>query len=422
MPTLSEQLQSLGVKIGARDLRPPLPRSVHAIEQVVEGRLHATERGDAFVVETTYPTDYRHGRATLAMNASLNTIAAWARDERLARVDPTRLLFLDTETTGLAGGTGTYAFLVGVGRFDGTSFRLAQFFMRDPIEEGAMLAALLEFLDRCDGLVTFNGKWFDVPLLCTRYIVNGHEPPLASFAHLDLLPLARRLWRQRLESRALSALEKHILGAERAEADVPGWQIPQMYFDYLRTGDARPLTRVFYHNAMDVLAMTALLSHVAQMLDDPLTFAVEHGLDLIAIGKIFEPLGRLDEAARVYARALELDLSEQAFRETVARLSFVEKRRGQYTSAVKLWRDAARRREIYAHVELAKYCEHTIRDYVEAAEWTRRALAIVRSVDSTPEMRRAWQADLERRLARLESKMSMDRDEWAETARFNSPL
>ncbi len=411
MPTLSEALRSFGVRIGARDLPPRPPRGAHAIDQVLDGRLHLTEFGNAFVVETTYPSDYRHGRATLALSTSLKTIAEWARDERLAQTGPEQLVFLDTETTGLAGGTGTYAFLIGAGRFDGKGFRLVQFFMRDPIEEAALLAALVEFLDGCGALVTFNGKSFDVPLLSTRYVVNGHESPLASFAHVDLLPLARRLWRERLESRALSSLEKHILGAVRAEADVPGREIPQMYFDYLQTGDARPLTRVFYHNAMDVLAMVALLNHIAQMLDDPLNFVAHHALDLIAIGNLFQRLGRLDEAARTYARALELDLSEEIFRRTAARLSLVEKSRGEFLSATALWRDAARRHEIYAHVELAKYYEHKIRDYAEAADWTRTALAIVTSRDSTLEIRRAWQSDLERRLGRLETKMGMQKDD-----------
>src|SRR5574341_1007281 len=354
MTTLSDRLKSLGVRIGARDLQPPLSRTACAIEQVMDGRLHRTQYGDAFVVETTYPLDYQHGHAKISLTGSLQTIADWAREARLAQSDPKRLVFLDTETTGLAGGTGTYAFLIGIGRLNDKGFRLTQFFMRDPTEEAAVLSGLAEHLDG-SVLVTFNGKSFDVPLLATRYTLNGHQPQLRSLAHLDLLPLARRLWRERLESRALGFLEQQILGMQRTQEDVPGWLIPQMYFDYLRTGDARPLARVFYHNAMDVLAMAALTNHVAQLLENPLTFAEGHALDLVAIGKLFEDLRRLDEAACVYGRALELQLSEDLFRQSARRLSFVEKRRGQYPAAVALWREAARRKEIYAHVELAKY-------------------------------------------------------------------
>ena len=345
MPTLSDKLKSLGVKVGTQDLPPPKPRAaratVRAIESVVSGRAHATACGETFVVEATYPPEYRHGRAALPFTASLATIAAWATEPRLAQCDLGHLVFLDTETTGLAGGTGTFAFLIGLGRFVGAEFRLRQIFMRDPIEEPAALAALSEFLQPDDALVTFNGKAFDAPLLRNRCIVNGRAVPFAEFAHLDLLPLARRLWRDRLESRALGSLEQHILGMARTEEDIPGWLIPQIYFDYLRSGDARELRGVFYHNAMDVVAMAALLNHIAALLNDPLTFVVEHGLDVIAIGKLFEDLGRWDEAARLYARGLELELSEESFRATVQRYARLQRRRGDVASAIDLWRGAA---------------------------------------------------------------------------------
>ncbi len=402
MPTLSDKLKSLGVKVGARDLPPPKPRHAHAIENVVLGRTHATAFGDAFIVETMYPPEYRHGNAALQITASLQTIADWAREERIAACAPNGFVFLDTETTGLAGGTGTFAFLVGIGRYDGDAFRLTQFFLRDPIEEPALLAALTELLQPLDALVTFNGKAFDVPLLNARYITNRSDTPFARVPHLDLLPLARRLWRDRLESRALKSLETHILGAERTDEDIPGFLIPQMYFDYLRSGDARPLQRVLYHNAMDVVAMAALLSHVAQLLADPMEFAAEHGLDLVSIGKLFEDLGRLEEAARIYARGLELDLPEESFRQTAQRLALVHRRRGEMPAAIELWRGAASNRQIYAHVELAKYYEHKARDYAQAEQWTRAALAIVRA--SPPDARREWLAVLEHRLKRLEAK------------------
>ena len=195
MPTLSDKLKSLGVQVGARDLPPPRPRHAHAIESVMQGRVHATAFGDAFIVEQTYPPEYRHGSAALQITASLQTIADWAREERIAACAPNGFVFLDTETTGLAGGTGTFAFLVGIGRYDDSTFRLTQFFLRDPIEEPAMLAALTELLQPLDTLVTFNGKAFDVPLLNARYITNRTDTPFARVPHLDLLPLARRLWR-----------------------------------------------------------------------------------------------------------------------------------------------------------------------------------------------------------------------------------
>jgi len=404
MTELSDKLKSLGVQVGAKNLPPPKPRRGNSIEQVVNGRLHVTPFGEAFVVEQTYPPDYRHGNVALPLTTSLQPIADWANESRIATSDPRHLVFLDTETSGLAGGTGTYAFLIGLGRYDETGFQLTQIFMRDPIEEPAALAALTEFLQPLDALVTFNGKSFDAPLLRNRYILNQHDIPFADAAHLDLLPLARRLWRDRLESRALKSLEEHILGAVRTEDEVPGWLIPQMYFDYLASGDARPMKGVLYHNAMDVVAMAALLNHIAQLLNDPLTFAVEHGIDIIAIGKLYEDLGRWDDAAKLYARGLELDLSEAAFRETVRRYSYLQRKRGDVSSAIELWRGAAGTKQVYAYVELAKYYEHKARDHAEAIAQTHAALEIVQAPDFPRDARKQWQKDLEHRLKRLETK------------------
>ncbi len=415
MVTLSDKLKSLGVKLGARDLprpefsqEPPLKTQTetYAIEQVLPGRFQATPHGDAFVVETVYTPEYRHGQFGLWATASLQNIAEWAGEAHLADCESPGLVFLDTETSGLAGGTGTYAFLIGAGRFEGEHFRLLQFFMRDPAEEPAQLAALTDFLQPCDALVTFNGKSFDVPLLNTRYIVHSRATPLLGPAQLDLLHLARRLWRDRLPSRALGQLEIHILGAQRTHEDVPGWLIPQLYFDYLRSGDARPLKGVFYHNAMDVLAMAALLTHMTQLLDDPLNTALEHGLDVVALGKLFEDLDRLEAAVQLYERGLAYNnLPEENYWDTQRRLAVAQRRQGDLAAALATWRLAAEGRQIYAHVELAKYYEHQVRDYGEAARWTQAALDLVNAPNFSRYERRQWLADLQHRLARLQRKL-----------------
>jgi len=407
--SLSDKLKSLGVKIGARDLPPPRPRDPYRIERVVPGCFQETPHGEAYLVEKRYPLEHRHGCATLRITAPLGVIAEWAHEPRLADAELDTFAFLDTETTGLAGGTGTYAFLVGVGHYDGDEFHLAQFFMRDPIEEPALLAALTEFLRPCQALVTFNGKGFDVPLLNARYITNGEQSPLVSLAHLDLLLLARRLWRPRLPSRALGYLEEHILGLARTQEDVAGWVIPSLYFGYLRSGDARAMKGVFYHNAMDVLSLAALLSHVADLLDDPLSGAVVHGLDLVAMGKMFENLGRLEKAAQLYERGLAHDLPDETHWKAVRWLSFVQKRCGNLSAAVALWREAACSGQIYAHVELAKFYEHKRRDYAEAAQWTHAALALVNAPNFSRQVCSRWLADLEYRLARLHRKLGGDR-------------
>ena len=407
MPTLSDRFKALGVKFGAEKPQPG-DRARYPIETVVEGEIRSTQSGETFVVETLYPLDHPHGETTLNLTGSLALVAAWAGETCIADCKPENFAFLDTETTGLAGGSGTFAFQVGVGRFEGEGFRLAQFFMRDPIEEPAMLSALEHFLAPCETVVTFNGKSFDIPLLNARYITNGWPFPLKDVAHLDLLHLARRLWRERLPSRTLGYLEEHILGKTRTDEDTPGWMIPELYFDYLRSGDARPLKGVFYHNAMDVLTMVALTNHITHLLANPLDGRVEHALDLVAIGRLNEDLGYPDQAARILERSLEYDLPPESYSRTVKRLSYLRKRQGELTNAISLWWQAAADREIYAHEELAKYHEHKERDYAEAKRWTEAALAILKMPDTPRYEQVRWEDALKHRLNRLEGKITRE--------------
>ncbi len=406
MTTLSDKLKALGVSIGAAEIKPPTPKtgSSSKLEAAFGGRWLSTCRGPAFVVEQVFDASYRHGQVPIHAAAPLATLAAWAGDERISALKLSQFAFLDTETSGLSGGTGTYAFMVGAGRFIGMEFHLSIFFMADPAEEPALLEALADFLAPCAALVTFNGKAFDAPLLRTRFALNQMPCPFDGFSHVDLLPLARRLWRDRLPSRALKYLEEHILSAPRSSEEVPGYEIPWLYFDFLRTGDPLPLKGVFYHNAMDVVAMAALLNLASGMLADPHGADLEHGLDVIALAKLFEDLNRWDDAALLYERGLQTNLPETDFSQAVRRLAILQKRRGDLHTALHLWEQAAAEGHIYAHVELAKYFEHTRRDPATALQWTQSAIKHVRNAALPVYMQKHWLDELEHRLQRLQGK------------------
>jgi uncharacterized protein len=405
-PSLADKLKSLGVRVGAVDLLPVAQKQKTdvPIQSVVKGHFVSTRQGETFISEQTYPSSYRHGLIPLRACVPLLTIAQWARDERLADLPIESFAFMDTETSGLAGGTGTYAFIVGVGRFEGEIFHLSQFFMRDPSEEAALLEGLLDFLAPCTALVTFNGKAFDAPLLVTRYSLHSIPVPFKDFVHLDLLPLARRLWRDRLPSRALKYLEENVLGAPRTIDEVPGYEIPYLYFDYLRTGDAAPLKGVFYHNAMDIVALAALMNHMASILHAPFNGQVQHGLDFIALARLFEDLNRWEEAVRLYECGLQAGVSEADFGTALQRLSALQRRRGDLEAAAKLWQKAAADGHVYAHIELAKYYEHQRGDYAEALKWTNSAERLVNSLDIPRYEIRHWIEELEHRKKRLQEK------------------
>ncbi len=402
-PSLADKLKSLGVKTGTSHLAPSKVDSA-SIDSVVAGSFIPTPRGDVFIAEQTYPSNYIYGSSPLLSSFPLSFISQWARDPEVEKLPLSKFAFLDTETSGLSGGTGTYAFLVGAARFIDDKFVLQQFFMRDPAEEPALLEGLANFLAPCEALVTFNGKAFDAPLLTTRYKLHYIPVPYKEYSHLDLLPLARRLWRDRLESRALKYLEEHVLGLIRSSEEVPGYEIPWLYFDYLRTGDARPLGGVFYHNAMDVVAMAALLAHMNDMMQSPYDGKVQHGLDFVALGKLFEDLGHWDEAARLFERGLESELDESDFGVAVKRLSILQKRRGDMGEAIRLWEEAAERGHLYAFIELAKYYEHKQRDVKSALQWTTSAMERVEKADMPGYMRKFWMNEIEHRLGRLKRK------------------
>jgi hypothetical protein len=409
------------VSVGAGNLSPSSTRRSERLEETLGGRALETPLGETWIIEARYPVGEVYGLGRLDITTSLSSLARWSGDPSLAYTPRSAIAFLDTETTGLAGGTGTYTFLIGAGRFEGDEFYLAQFFLRDPLQEPAQLAALDAFLSPCEAVVTFNGKTFDAPLLTARYIIHSWQSPLASLTHIDLLHLSRRLWRLRLPSRTLLNLEAQILGAVRTQEDIPGWMIPQMYFDYLRSGDARPLRSVMYHNAMDVLSLVALLDHVAALLNDPLTLGQQYSADLIALGRLFEDLQDLETAAKLYINSLEHEdvaahrLPELVLIDAIQRLALIYKRKGDWSAAIPLWEQAARRRHLEAHIELAKLYEHQFKDYALAIQWTEAALNLVNTSESidpgetlslTLFEQRRWLNDLKHRLDRLHQKLT----------------
>jgi tetratricopeptide (TPR) repeat protein len=202
----------------------------------------------------------------------------------------------------------------------------------------------------------------------------------------------------------LKFLEQHVLSFTRSMQEVQGYEVPWLYFDYLRTGDARPLAGVFYHNAMDVVAMAALLAHINEAMEHPYDGRVEHGLDFVALGKLFEDLGHWEEAARLFEHGLELNLTESDFGVAVKRLSTLQKRRGDLTEAVRLWEAAAERGQMYAFIELAKHYEHKQRDVNSALEWTKQALVCLETIEIRDYERKFWASEIEHRLERLNRK------------------
>ncbi|MEN6359502.1 MAG: ribonuclease H-like domain-containing protein, partial [Smithella sp.] len=227
-------------------------RGNEGLIEILKGCEIKNEHGLFFLFSDLLSGASRHGHRNIreAFDFDMTAAGMLANNPILGEFTSSDALFLDTETTGLAGGTGTMAFLIGLGWFEEGHFQIRQILARDFGEEKAALTYLKEIASRKKFLVTFNGKAFDVNLLTTRFIMNRMQSDLAGLPHLDLLHPSRRILGHRLENCRLATLEEEILGVRR-EGDIPGWEIPQRYFDWLRRRDPRLLAGIFEHNRLD---------------------------------------------------------------------------------------------------------------------------------------------------------------------------
>jgi uncharacterized protein len=390
--SLKDRLERL-VAAAAR-ARPRRPEPV-SIEDLVPGRSITNERGRFYLVEYDRHLESRYGDVPLSRFRAVTpgSVAVVAGDPELHSFDLGRAVFLDTETTGLAGGAGTAAFLVGVGFIEGDRFVVRQYFMRDYDEEAALLHELAALLATFPFLVTYNGKAFDLPLLESRYRLNRTLFPAASAQHLDLLPPARRLWKLRLESCRLQSLEWALLGMRRS-GDVPGEEIPRIYFDYVRRRDARAIARVLDHNRLDVLSLAALTAFACHWVHDE---GPEDPRDAYSLGRVFERARLYDRSDQQYRRALK---EETGPLRTAAllRLAGRAKRNGDHGAACDLWEEAAAAGSWLALRELAVHHEHRSRDLGAALAAVERGL----EADSADQAACARaRAEFERRKARL---------------------
>ncbi|HPH95929.1 MAG TPA: ribonuclease H-like domain-containing protein [Anaerolineaceae bacterium] len=405
MDSLTSKLKALGVQVGTQHIPQPVKPDSLSIEAIIpQGFYRQTMHGEIFCIDHLYAPDYIHGQVPLQLTAPLDMLAAWSGQLEAASLAPSDFAFLDTETSGLAGGTGTFAFLVGVARFLENGFTLTQFFMRSPADEPALLTALTEYLASCKAIVTFNGKSFDAPILNTRYTLQGFTSPLPGLYHFDLLSLARKLWRDRLPSRALGFLEPNILGIGRSDDEIPGYLVPEYYLDYLHTGDATLMKGVLYHNDLDITSLAALMCHTAALLADPFSPSTLPGLDLAALARLFEDLKQYETAIRLFEKSLAEGMPPDFYWKTVERFATLFKKQQNWPAAVDLWARAADHGDDYAFLELAKYYEHVAKDKPMAIHWTQAAIDRINATCTSPYMRNYLLEEPMKRMARLQKR------------------
>lgn len=372
------------------------------------GQIITSSEGTFVKKRTHYSTDSLYGSISLSSLDSWNFSDSqwWTRMDR--DFTPKDIVFLDTETTGLSGGSGTYAFLVGLGYLTEKGLTVDQYLMRDFDEEYPMLLSVLDTLKNYMVLVTFNGKSFDWPLIESRLIYSRLKPLYWENAHLDLLHISRRIWGNCLDSCSLSSIEKNILSSIRHD-DIPGSMIPKAYHDYLDTRKTDEMERIIKHNEWDIVAMAALLLHVSKLFVDPLSLG--DASELLGIGKELERNGKIMEAAECYEECIQSAPNRSLKIEAKKRIAYMKKRHVGPEEAMDLWLDLADEQGsmlLFPFIEMAKYFEHKRKDFQSALDCTDKAIQLTK-------LRRASSAlleDLLKRRRRLIKKLERSKKQW----------
>ncbi len=404
---LKEKLYQLNLNKKPPDAPEPI-RTGPGIENFVMGHFTETPNGVCFTTRQVFTdNDENHVDLFRLLDKASDYFPVIGKDWSLKSLDIRKTVFLDTETTGLAGGAGTYVILVGLGYFSANGFEIEQFFLRNYQEELALLHCLRERLKDKQTIISYNGKSYDIPLLKTRLTLAKVATDFLPELHLDLLYTVRRFWKKLLETCSLASAEQNILNIHR-QNDLPGSQVPQLYFDYLRTGDAAQLKSIFDHNFQDVLSLAHLTLKSYELFEKAESNSLS-AMEYFNIAAVYEDLNLLEDSIRFYERARQKTVQKKGFEMVALQLGSCYKRTNRWDKAVELWLEMLAKgiSSIEVLVELAKYYEHQVNDYAKAISYTRTALndidfkEMVQPAAIPPELRE----ELLHRFRRLKRKM-----------------
>ncbi len=407
----SQKIQETWQKIGQKEdlsVKEKLQRLISLTggkkEKAIESpRPEPQHREPYLFLENPYLPDARYGKIPISLGLEVrgDVLAFLSRDPAFAGLDLSTALFIDLETTGLAGGTGTVPFLVGLGYYRDGRFNVVQFFLGDLAEEGPMIEELDSFFSEMGfkSVVSYNGKSFDLPLLETRFTLRRKPFPLAELPHLDFLFSARSLWKHKYESCRLHNLAREVVEADRSE-DIPSAEVPLRYFEYLRSGDFSLIEPVLYHNQEDILSLLGVVVIGALLLSgEPEEAEETDGMDLFGVGKLFENAGHTERSLRYFERALDGQLSQEISILIKKKMALNFKKNDDWERAIGLWEELAAQDQLCSLRELAMYYEHKEKKYEAAKKLTEQGLSL--SLVTSP----FYKKDFAKRLERLNEKI-----------------
>jgi uncharacterized protein YprB with RNaseH-like and TPR domain len=363
--------------------------------------------------ENPYPLDVRYGKVTLSSGLEIqgSTLTCLSKENAFENLDLSTALFVDLETTGLSGGAGVVAFLVGLGFYRNDRFHVTQFFLGDLAEEERMIQELGQFFSQMNfqSVVTFNGKGFDMPLLETRFILHKQPFVLSELPHLDFLYSARSLWRHKHESCRLYHLAREVVEADRSE-DIPAAEIPWRYFQYINTGNFELIEPILYHNQEDILSLLGVVIVGSLIFSEDKGEELTDAMDLYGAGRVMENIGDVEKSVHYFKRALEEGLSDELSLTAKKKISYYFKKNKEWKSAVSLWKEMTSsntqsKDQLLAFRELAMYLEHKKKKYDEARKVAEEGYVLSLNFSSY------YEKDFAHRMERLKRKIQRQKEQ-----------
>lgn len=370
------------------------------------------EREPLQFIENPYNLDTRYGKIVISSGLQIggDILACLSKDDTFRDLDLSTSLFIDLETTGLSGGTGTIPFNVGMGYFKDDKFWVAQYFLGDLSEEERMIQEMAQFFKEMNfqSLVTYNGKNFDIPLLETRFILYRQPFPLSDLPHLDFMYPARNLWKHKYDNCRLSYLAQEVVQTGRTE-DIPSAEVPWRYFHYLQTGNYELIEPILYHNQEDILSLLGVVIAGASIFLEEGEECLADAMDFFGAGNVMEKIGNTEKSVQFLEKALDGDLSDDVTTMAKMKLSYHFKRNQEWDKAVAIWREITSLENIsigqlFSFRELAMYLEHKEKNYEEAIKIAEEGYVLSRGSSSY------YEQDFEHRRARLKQKIKKQKN------------
>lgn len=368
MDNLLSRLKSLGLIIPSSKITSPVKTQFPPFEDYYKGIWKLNNVGRVFFMDKMLPYGSGFGIVNFSNEFSPKTIINLSGNISKNQVLLEEVVFLDIETTNLSTGAGSFAFLIGLCYFSKSGIQTNLLFIENPIDEPALLSFLDEELAKFTVISSYNGKSFDIPLLRNRYVI--HRMPSNSFnkMHIDLLHLSRKIWKSRIQHCRLSDIEREILIYTRSDEEIPGWLIPQIYFDYLDQKSPKLLEGVFYHNRIDVLSLAALFQYINSIIEDHEILHDIDAIDLTSLARIYQQLDQQDFAESLYQLGVKKGIDDPNAAAVHRNFGNLYKKQKDWKNAVNQWKMAASFGDLQSCIELAKYFEHIEGSFNQALE------------------------------------------------------